>query len=319
LKSSNSLVYMALPSDYYIYGSSILLAFGLTQFFSHYRSNSRFLSRYKNSTIVITGASQGVGAHIARTLAKLLPSSKLVLLARTESLLAELAKELRQNRPGEVLYYTCDCSKSADLLAVAEKLGTSSCDIVISNAGVGTWKAIYEDEATPIETERCLSAPLLSTLHTAHAFLPGMIQFKSKVGGVFLCVQSPASRIAWPGATAYTAARWGLRGICASLAVELPSHIKVSEVVLSEIKDSEYFNNNPGSYERLPWIAPLFGSLTSQGAANAVVSALKHESREYVAPWQLRIGLAFLWVPGVSSLVSALVKATGWKFKVLNN
>lgn len=263
---------------------------------------------------MITGASQGVGAMIAKTLSKILPSSKLVLLARTESLLAELAKELRKNRPGEVLYFSCDCSKSEDLSAVAEKLGSSSCDIVIANAGVGTWKAIFEEEANATETLRCISAPLLSTLHTAHAFLPAMIRDKKKEGAVFLCVQSPASRIAWPGATAYTSARWGLRGICESLAVELPQHVIVSEVILSEIKDSEYFKNNPGSYERLPWIAPLFGSLSSQDAANAVIWALKQGSREFVAPWQLRIGLAFLWIPGVQTIVSTLVKATGWRF-----
>ena len=91
-----------------IYGSSLLLAFSLGRIFLQYNSSSRFFSRHKNSTIVITGASQGVGTMIAKTLSKLLPSSKLVLLARTESLLAELANELRKNRTHDLLIVNAD-------------------------------------------------------------------------------------------------------------------------------------------------------------------------------------------------------------------
>ena len=49
----------------------------------------------------------------------------------------------------------------------------------------------------------------LVRLPAAAAFLPGRL---ARDRGRFLVVQSPASRAPWPGATAYTAARWGLRG-----------------------------------------------------------------------------------------------------------
>jgi uncharacterized protein len=295
---------------------TLSLTYSLGSFFYQRYQHLQFLSRHKKSTIIITGASQGVGRSIAIKLSSLLPQSRLILLARTESLLAELAKELGQDRSGPVLYFSCDCSKYDELISISKKIG-DPCDIVIANAGVGSWKAIFEEDVKSSETERCLSAPLLSTLHTANAFLPKLIKNNTRGGGgVFLVTQSPASRVVWPGATAYAAARWGLRGVCEALSSELPSHVLVTEVILSEIKDSEYFKNNPGSYERLPWIAPVFGSLTSQDAANAVLYALESKTREFIAPWQLRYGLSFLWIPGMHATFSAIIKATGWKYKV---
>jgi short-subunit dehydrogenase len=270
-----------------------------------------FYARHAASTIVITGASQGVGAATARVLAAALPRARLVLLARSEEPLAELARELRA-RGSAVLYFPCDCSSGEALLAIAARLGCAA-DIVIANAGAGAWRAAFEAEATPQLTEHCLRAPLAATLHTAHAFLPAML---GRTGGLFLCTQSPASRQPWPGATAYAAARWGLRGACAALAAELPPRaVRVCEVVLTEVTDSQYFAANPGSHARIPWVAPAFGRLTSHGAALAVLEALEQGRREHVAPWQLRWGLATLWLPGAEALFGAVLQATGWQWR----
>jgi short-subunit dehydrogenase len=276
-----------------------------------------FRARHAASLIVVTGASQGVGAATARVLAAALPRARLVLLARTEALLAQLAAELRASgRPGAVEHHACDCASGQALAGVAARLGAPA-GIVIANAGAGAWRAAFEAQATPQETERCLAAPLASALHTAHAFLPGMLA--ARRSGAFLCTQSPASRLPWPGATAYTAARWGLRGLCAALAQDLPwgCPVVVSEVVLTEVSDSEYFVTNAGSKDRIPWVAPLFGRLTSHGAALAVLEALEQGHREHCAPWQLRWGLGSLWLPGAAAAFGCVVKATGWRFRVL--
>ena len=269
-----------------------------------------FYARHSHSTLLITGASKGVGRETALLLSSALPHSRLVLLARTESELQALAEQLRATgRPGAVLTFAVDCTVPAQLQGVAAAVG--ACDVVIANAGVGVWRAIYEADASPEETARCLAAPLASALHTAHAFLPAMLAGR---GGVFLCTQSPASRLPWPGATAYTAARWGLAGLCASLAQELPQHVRVSEVVLAEISDSAYFStSNPGSKDRVPSVSPLFGRLSCRQAAGAVLAALEQGHRQHTAPWQLRWGLGALWLPGAHAAVSALVRATGWR------
>ena len=262
-------------------------------------------------------------------------------------------RALLKGQPGgPVLYYQADCAVASEVTAVCNRLQQETAAAaaaaaaqaagaepaaappafslmrffglagapaaqgalhVVTCAGVGTWRAIFEDDATAEDTERCLSAPLLSTLHTAHAFLPTMLA--RGCAGRFVCVQSPASRLAWPGATAYTAARWGLRGLCAALAQDLPSGgpVSVCEVILSEVTDSAYFSANPGSRERLPSIAPLFGRLTSEAAAHSVVDAMRRGTREYIAPIQLFLGLSTLWVPGVEGVFSWLVRVTGWK------
>lgn len=287
-------------------------AAGLTlRLVSSYLSRRSFYARHEYSTVVITGASQGLGAATARVLAAALPRARIVLLARTKPLLDSLASELRVGgRAGAVEVHAVDCSQGAAMLAVAQCVGPT--DIVIANAGAGTWRAIFEGDAHPAETERCLAAPLASALHTAHAFLPAMLAGAPR-GSVFCVTQSPASRLPWPGCTAYTAARWGLRGLCEALRADLPRGVAVCEVVLSEITDSAYFTtSNPGSKGRLPWIAPLFGSLTSQGAARAVLRALEGGAQEHVAPWQLSWGLSTLWIPGVARVFAAAVRATGW-------
>ena len=282
-----------------------------------HRRRAAFYRRHADSTIIVTGASQGVGAATARVLAAALPRARLVLLARTEALLAQLAAELRAGgRAGAVEHHACDCSSGEALAAVAARLGGPA-GIVIANAGVGVWRAAFEAEATPAETERCLAAPLAATLHTAHAFLPAMLAAAGRGGGggIFLCTQSPASRIPWPGATAYTASRWGLRGLCEALAQDLPAGtVAVSEVVLTEVSDSAYFVTNGGSKERIPWVAPLFGSISSHGAALAVLEALEQGRREHCAPWQLSWGLSTLWLPGAAAAFGAVLKATGWRW-----
>ena len=194
---------------------------------------------------------------------------------------------------------------------VALKVGRA--DIVIANAGAGCFRAIWETDATPEETNKCISAPLLASLHTAHAFLPAMVDAGE---GVFCAVQSPASRTPWPGATAYTAARWGLRGLVAALRQDLSGRgVGVCECVLAEVKDSAYFLNNPGSKERIPSISPWFGEVSCKEAAEGVLEALISNQTLSFTPFRYRLAFAFMALPGVETCVLWLLRATGWREK----
>lgn len=274
-------------------------------------NTSCFYHRHQRSTIVITGASSGVGASLAKLLSKELPQSRLVLLARTESLLLSLKEDIEVTcRAGRCEVFPVDCSKGAEVGEVAFKVGRA--DIVVCAAGAGTFKAIFERDAGGEETARCLAAPLLATLNIAHAFLPPMLD--SREGGVLLAVQSPASRTPWPGATAYTAARWGLRGVCAALRQDLAlKNVRVCETILSEIKDSQYFAVNPGSKERVPTISPWFGEATCEEAAQGILRGLISGAELSFAPLRFRVAFAFMGVPGVEAVVLWLLRVTGWK------
>ena len=273
-----------------------------------------------HATILIAGASQGIGAALARRLSARYPHARLVLSARSAPLLAALAAELQAGRPGEVLARAADFTDGAAVAALAREVERcvgdgGGADVVVMCAGVGSWRAIYErgpGGATPEGTCAALGAPLAAALHAAAAFLPGQL---ARRRGRFLLLQSPASRAPWPGATAYAAARWGLRGAAAALRVDLAASgvrgVSATEVVLTEVA-SDYFVNNPGSHERLPSIAPLFGKLSVEGAAACVEDALLSGEAVAVYPAALRWGLASLWLPGAEAAFRALLVRTGW-------
>ena len=291
------------------------LAIGLLLARQQLRRRARS-SALSHATILIAGASQGIGAALAVLLSRKYPHARLVLSARSAPLLASLAASL-QPRPGEVLARACDFSSGPAVHALNREIqrcvgGGTGVDVVVCCAGAGAWRAIYEPSATSEATAAALGAPLAAALHAAAAFLPGML---ARDRGRFLVVQSPASRAPWPGATAYTAARWGLRGLAEALAVDLMAAgrggVSVTEVVLTEVA-SAYFVNNPGSHERLPGIAPLFGRLSVEEAAAAVEDALVGGARLAVYPAVLRIGLASLWLPGVEATFRSLLVKTGW-------
>jgi NAD(P)-dependent dehydrogenase (short-subunit alcohol dehydrogenase family) len=290
-----------------------LLVLGLRR--AHFRATAgRALAL---STIVIAGASQGIGAALARRLAKAYPHARLVLSARSASLLAKLAQELQVGRPGEVLSRPCDFSDGEAVRGLAREVercagNGGGADVVVCCAGVGSWRAIYEHDASPEHVAAALGAPLAATLHAAAAFLPGQL---ARERGRFVMVQSPASRAPWPGATAYAASRWGLRGVAAALAVDLAASgrrgVTATECVLTEV-ESSYFSNNPGSHERLPGIAPYFGKLSVEDAAACVEDALLCGDRVAVYPLLLRWGLASLWVPGIGAAFEWLLVKSGW-------
>jgi NAD(P)-dependent dehydrogenase (short-subunit alcohol dehydrogenase family) len=156
-------------------------------------NSSCFYHRHRKSTIVITGASSGVGASLAKLLAKELPESRLVLLARTHSLLLQLKEDIELTcRAGRCEVYPIDCSKGVEVEGVSYKVGRA--DILVCAAGAGSFRAIWERDAGEEETARCLAAPLVATLNICHAFLPPMLDSREgggDTGGAVPCLPHP--------------------------------------------------------------------------------------------------------------------------------
>ena len=81
-------------------------------------------------------------------------------------------------------------------------------DLVVNNAGTGRWLALWEAQLDDIES--AISAPLKAYTYVSRAFLPAMLARNS---GTLVFVNSPFSRVVLPGATAYCATRWAVRGL----------------------------------------------------------------------------------------------------------
>lgn len=166
-------------------------------------------------TIVITGASSGVGKAMALELAQ--HGAKLVLAARRQDALGELVTEC--NKLGGLAMACPADVRSLDaihqLASQAFQFG-GSIDVWINNAGVLAAGAL---EQIPAEVnESVIRTNLLGYIHCAHTVLP---YFKEQGSGILINNISVGGWFPTPYGAAYTASKFGLRGFSESLKGEL--------------------------------------------------------------------------------------------------
>lgn len=155
-----------------------------------------------SSAALVTGASAGIGAAIARELAR--RGHGLVLVARRKDRLDELAAELRSEHGVRAEPLGCDLSKAAARERLPGRVTTLGLDveILVNNAGFATGGAFHEsDPKRELEQVRVL---VESVVALASAFLPAMV--KRGRGGI-LNVASTAGMQPLPYSAGYSAAK----------------------------------------------------------------------------------------------------------------
>jgi short-subunit dehydrogenase len=126
----------------------------------------------RGRTALITGASSGLGEVFARKLAQ--RGFDLVLVARREGRLRELADELSSSRGVRVEVCAADLTDDAALERVAEKITASpTLELLVNNAGFGTMGRVADTEVQPLLN--MLRVHALATVRLTRAALPGMI------------------------------------------------------------------------------------------------------------------------------------------------
>jgi short-subunit dehydrogenase len=236
----------------------------------------------REKTFLITGASSGIGAATAREAAT--RGAHVILVARSQAKLERLAEEIRKTG-GNASSYVADLSEPAMIRAVTDtiKAVNGTPDIIMNNAGSGIWK--YAHETTPEEAAAMVTLPYLAAFGVTHAFLPGLIERGS---GTIVNLTSAAAFMAWPGATAYSAARWAMRGFNDALRTELtPYSVNVMLAAFARV-NSDYWRNNPGSDAHIPARQAMIPELSPELAARHIISGIEHEQRQVIEPWQLR-------------------------------
>lgn len=264
--------------------------------------------KIKGTMALVTGASSGMGAAIAKSLAA--AGAEVLLLARREKELKEVADEIR-TAGGRARIYPIDLTDSAAVSALAvritDEVGTP--DIIVNNAGAGQWKFI--DETTDEEARQMMAMPYFAAFYITRAFIAGMLKRNS---GSIVNISSVASRFVWSGAVAYTAARWAVRGFTEALRSDLyGTDIHVTLYESAEVA-SPYWNNNPGSNERIPGIAKfLIRTLSPEEVGDAVVAGIRRNRRLIVIPSMLKfVYLQHFFFPWI---VQWLMNATGKRRK----
>lgn len=153
-------------------------------------------------TVVITGASRGIGEAAARHLAEL--GASVVLAARSGEVITKIASEI-EAAGGAALAVTCDVAQwdevEALIAAAKEKFG--SVDILINNAGVIDPIARL-DESDPAEWAHVVDINLMGVYHGLRAAIPVM---KAQGGGTIINISSGAATGALEGWSHYCATK----------------------------------------------------------------------------------------------------------------
>jgi short-subunit dehydrogenase len=231
---------------------------------------------------VVTGASSGIGASTATLLAA--GGARVCVMGRSESRLEAVAAGIRE-RHGTSHVYALDLA-DADALAhgartILHDHGVP--DILVNCAGAGRWLPIVDTTAD--EAAAMMAVPYLAAFNLTREFLGGMLRRQS---GHIVNVTSVASRLAWPGAAAYAAARWAMEGFTNSLRADVYGRgIGVTLAMFGTV-ESPYWEHNPGSRERLPLAATRVRVLTVDEAARAIVRGIERNQRLVLKPSAFR-------------------------------
>jgi NADP-dependent 3-hydroxy acid dehydrogenase YdfG len=174
---------------------------------------------------IVTGASQGIGAIIARHLAA--EGIHLVLTSRTTAKLEALKTEIQAQYPTvDVLLVTADVSQAAQAKAVVDKTVAhfGRVDILINNAGVACKISLLQETSLE-DIDRTIDINLKGPIYLMKFVLPEMV---SRQQGTIININSVAGKTAYPYWSIYDASKFGLRAITDAVAEEqAPNNIKV--------------------------------------------------------------------------------------------
>lgn len=159
-------------------------------------------ANFKGTTVLITGASSGIGAAFAHYLASL--GANLILTARSEGKLNQIADDLKKKYATLVHIFPADLSNTdapQQIFDQAKSAGLTV-DVLINNAGFGKWAHFLAED---IETyQRMLSVNINAVVHLTYLFIPSMLA-RGK-GGV-INVASTASFQPVPYIAVYSASK----------------------------------------------------------------------------------------------------------------
>jgi NAD(P)-dependent dehydrogenase (short-subunit alcohol dehydrogenase family) len=225
---------------------------------------------------VITGASSGIGALLARELAR--RGWRCVLVARREDRLRELAGEL------DAEVEVCDVSDrgAVDALAARVTARHPKISLLVNNAGIPGRADFLSGDPERIET--VLRVNYLGGVWCLRAFLPAL---ETGGGADVVNVVSVAGTIALPDSGPYAASKHAQLGFSRSVAAQLRRRGIRVHTVLPGFARTEGFPEPAVLPRLLEWTV-----IKPERIVRAIVGAIEHDRRELFVPWWFRIPAA---------------------------
>jgi short-subunit dehydrogenase len=233
--------------------------------------------RFEGQVVLITGASSGIGAALAREFAR--QGASLVLAARRLDRLEALRAELEQSGSAAQAV-RCDVTVDGDVerAAAAARDRFGRLDVVVANAGFGVAGPVAR--LTLADYRRQLETNVFGVLRTVYATLADL----RKSRGRLVVMGSVAGHLAAPGGSAYSMSKFAVRALAEALGHELAAEgVSVTLVSPGYVESDIRRTDNRGVVRPdAPDPVPARLVMPAARAARQIVRAVARRRREVV-------------------------------------
>lgn len=246
------------------------------------------MPHFAKKRVLITGASSGIGAEMARQLGA--DGARIVLAARRADRLEEVAADVRA-RGGEAHVVLADVSREDDCRRmVAETVAAlGGLDLLVVNAGISMW-ALFE-EITDLSIFRTImETNYYSAVYTTWHALPHLKASRGQIAAI----SSLTGKTGVPTRTAYAASKHAMNGFYDSLRAELwNSGVKVTVIcpgfVATEVRKHALAGD--GTTLKVNPLGDEVGSMTAERCARLALTAIRKGRREEIMTLTAKVGM----------------------------
>jgi len=266
------------------------------------------MASFAGQSILLTGASAGIGRELALQLAREKP--RLALAARDAERLAGVAALCRE-RGADAIAVRADVGVETDCRHLVERAleAFGRLDVLLLNAGQDMW-ARLDELAAPEVLERLIRVNYLGAAWLAHAALPHLKARKGRI----VVVSSLAGLTGVPTRTGYCASKHALHGFFDALRVELAGSGVSVTLVCPDFVVSEIHERATGPDGRPLGASPMQEAriLSTEACARRILAAARARRRLVLLSWRGKVGR---WVrlvaPGLIDRIAARAVARG--------
>jgi short-subunit dehydrogenase len=262
----------------------------------------------KDQVVVITGASRGIGAELARQLAA--KGARLVLAARGEKELEEVAADCRK-AGAKVVTVKADVANDHDCQAIVAGaiVAFGRMDTLVNNAGATMW-ARFEDIADMAILQRIMQVNYMGAVYCTHYALPHLRASRGRIVGI----SSLAGRVGVPTRTGYAASKHAMTGFFDSLRIELGESGVTVTMIYPGFVATGIRENASGPDGKPIRVSPVKESevMSVEDCARRIVTAIERREREVVMTARGKIGQWLkLIAPGLVDRIARRAVETG--------
>lgn len=249
-------------------------------------TNSATFAEMRNKTVIITGASSGIGKACAEAFAK--QGANIVISGRNKENLEQAAKELKKTGV-TVLALAGDVSKESDCKLLIEKTVEKfgEIDILINNAGI-SMRALFKDLDLDV-IKRVMDINFWGTIYCTKYALPYLLKTKGSVVGI----SSIAGYNGLPGRTGYSASKFAMQGFLDALRIEnlktglhvlvaCPGYTASNVRNAALVADGSSQDDSPRDEEKM---------MSAEEVAEEIVNAVKKRKRTIILTAQGKLAV----------------------------